>query len=59
MTNVDRMTTADWEQVRSIYLEGLKSGNSTSVNGYEIDTSFDEQEKIALVVDSPVSGLYP
>ena len=23
------MTAADWEQVRSIYLEGLKSGNST------------------------------
>ena len=29
MTNVDRMTPDDWEQVRSIYLEGVGSGHST------------------------------
>lgn len=26
---VDQMRTSDWEQVRSIYLEGVRSGNST------------------------------
>lgn len=26
---IDHMTAGDWEQVRSIYLEGVKSGNST------------------------------
>lgn len=26
---IDAMTQADWEQVRSIYLEGISSGNST------------------------------
>ena len=27
--NIDPMTSGDWEQVRSIYLEGIKEGNST------------------------------
>ena len=26
---IDQMKASDWEQVRSIYLEGLRSGNST------------------------------
>lgn len=26
---IDQMTASDWEQVRSIYLEGIRSGNST------------------------------
>jgi phosphinothricin acetyltransferase len=26
---IDQMTANDWEQVRSIYLEGIRSGNST------------------------------
>jgi L-amino acid N-acyltransferase YncA len=26
---LDHMTASDWEQVRSIYLEGVRSGNST------------------------------
>ena len=26
---IDHMTAGDWEQVRSIYLEGVRSGNST------------------------------
>lgn len=26
---MDRMTPGDWEQVRSIYLEGIEAGNST------------------------------
>jgi L-amino acid N-acyltransferase YncA len=26
---IDRMKPGDWEQVRAIYLEGIKSGNST------------------------------
>lgn len=27
--NIDQMKPNDWEQVRSIYLEGIKTGNST------------------------------
>ena len=27
--NIDPMTSADWDQVRSIYLEGIREGNST------------------------------
>ena len=27
--NIDEMKASDWEQVRSIYLEGIRSGNST------------------------------
>ena len=27
--NIDQMRAEDWEQVRSIYLEGLRGGNST------------------------------
>ena len=26
---IDQMSASDWEQVRSIYLEGIRSGNST------------------------------
>ena len=26
---IDKMRDADWEQVRSIYLEGIRSGHST------------------------------
>ena len=26
---IDQMRDSDWEQVRSIYLEGIRSGNST------------------------------
>ena len=26
---IDQMTSSDWEQVREIYLEGIRSGNST------------------------------
>jgi len=26
---IDQMTASDWEQVRSIYLEGIRSGDST------------------------------
>ena len=26
---IDQMRTSDWEQVRAIYLEGIRSGNST------------------------------
>lgn len=26
---IDQMSTADWEQIRSIYLEGINEGNST------------------------------
>jgi L-amino acid N-acyltransferase YncA len=28
-SGIDRMQPSDWEQVRSIYLEGIKSGDST------------------------------
>jgi len=27
--NIDQMRVSDWEQVRAIYLEGIRSGNST------------------------------
>jgi len=36
---IDQMKASDWEQVRSIYLEGLRSGNST----FEIDAPTWEQ----------------
>jgi len=26
---MDQMTASDWEQVRAIYLEGVREGNST------------------------------
>ena len=39
---VDELKPSDWEQVRSIYLEGIKSGNSTFETGAPSWQQWDE-----------------
>lgn len=39
---IDQMKATDWEQVRSIYLEGLRSGNSTFETGAPSWEQWDE-----------------